>query len=344
MRLPVSLLDLTRKKAGAFTLLEVLVACGILVLLLSMVLSVINVTSRLWKDTTNKMQAFGEARLAFSQIGQKLNLAVLNPYWDYDTLPNPTTYERYSELQFLSARMSDVGSAYSADYCPTCGIFFQAPTGITANKASYGNMPGLLNVYGYFIQFESDASDRPSFLPSIAASRNRYRYRLKEWQLPAENFTLYTESATTTGKTFLGAATLEWINFTDVTPRTIADNVIALAILPKTASSATSAGVAMTNNYFYNSRTDGSSALELAQKHQLPPEVEIVLVAIDEVSAMRTQGSSTTPPVLVDPLLFKDAQRFEEDIQTLQKNLDARKIRYIVLRSTVLIRAARWSK
>jgi uncharacterized protein (TIGR02599 family) len=238
--------------------------------------------------------------------------------------------------------MSDINASYTPDYYPTCGVFFQAATGITATKASYGNLPGLLNVYGYFIQFESDAAYRPSFLPSVTS--NRYRYRLKQWQLPAEAFTLYSKSATATGKSFLGAATLDWINFTGTAPRTIADNVIALVLSPKTASSATTTGSAMTINYFYNSRNDGTTDVDLAQKHQLPPEVELVLVAIDETSAMRLQGSSTTPPILVDSTLFTDPQKIEDDLQTLQKNLDARKIRYVVLRSTILIRAARWSK
>ena len=344
MKAPVPPLAPLRHKSGAFTLLEVLVAFGILALIMSMVLSVITVTSRLWKDTTNKMQAFSDARLALGQIGQSLNLSVLNPYWDYDTLPNPTTYQRYSELQFLTTPMTKFGGNFSADYYPTCGVFFQAPTGVTANQTDYGNMPKLLNAYGYFIQFESDAADRPSFLPTIPTSQNRYRYRLKQWQVPAEQFNLYTLTGTSSGKTFLGDATLKWINFTDVTPRTIADNIIALVILPKTASSGTNAGVAMTNNYYYNSRNDGTSQLELAQKHQLPPEVEVILVAIDETSALRIQGSSTEPPVLVDNSLFTDPQKLEDDIQTLQKSLDARKMRYMVLRSTVLIRAARWSK
>lgn len=319
-----------------------MVACAVTLLLLVIVLSVTSTTSKLWKDTTVKMQAFSDARAAFGRISQDLNQAILNPYWDYDSLPFPKRYERYSELQFLTGRMSQIGASFAPDNYPTCGAFFQAPSGVTWDKANYGNMPGLLNAYGYFIEFGNEAADRPGFLPATVP--NRYRFRLKQWQLPAEKFKLYSQSATANGKNFLGAATLNWMSFADAPPRTIAENVIALVFLPRASEVSGTAGEPMTADYFYNSRNDGTTPLELAQKHQLPPTVEVVLVVMDESSAMRAQGNSTTPPQLVDPSLFTDPLNLEQDIQTLQGNLDKKKIRYVVLRSIVTIRAAQWSQ
>ncbi len=335
-------LILPPQKGAAFTLVEILVSSAVLALLLSIVLSITGTTSRLWKDTTTKMQAFSDARLALNEIGQTLSQAVLNPYWDYDTLPTPTKYERYSELQFLTARMSQLGRSFTAASYPTCGVFFQAPTGVTWDKSSYGDMPSMLNAYGYFIEFGSDAADLPSFLPT--AKFLRYRYRLKQWQVPSEKFKMYTKTAGTNGKSYLGAATLDWINFADVAPRTIAENVIALFFLPRTSALSGTTGNEMTDNFLYNSRNDGAGVLDLAQKHQLPPSVEVVLVAIDEPSAQRVQGTSSEPPPLVDDASFTTPQTFEQDLQTLQTNLKDRKLRSVVLRSTVTIRAAQWSK
>lgn len=333
--------NVLRRREFAFTLVEILVACTVAMLLMVVVLGVLSTTSRLWKDTSVKIQAFGDARAAFSRISQDLSQALLNSYWDYDTLPFPTKYERYSELQFLTCRMSQLSEAYTPAYYPTCGAFFQAPTGVTWAKNAYGNMPGLLNAYGYFIEFGSDQPDLPSFLPSTVP--RRYRFRLKQWQMAAEDFKLYSQTATANGKKFLGADTLHWIKFTEPVPRTIAENVIALLVVPRAAEANGTVGEPMTANYFYNSRNDGASTLELAQKHQLPPTVEVVLVTMDETSARRVQGNSTTPPALVAPSLFTDPRELERDIQTLLTGLDDQKIRYVVLRSIVSIRGAQWN-
>lgn len=317
-----------------------MVSSAVLLLLLSMVLVVTGMISKSWTNTRGRMQAFSDARMALGQIGGTLNQAVLNPYWDYDVLPNPTSYQRYSELQFLATKMANFGALFPAGRYPTCGVFFQAPTGVTWDKDGYGNLPEMLNAYGYFIEFGSDANERPSFLPPIG--HLRYRYRLKQWQLPSEKLELYKKSAVAGGKNYLGPATLEWINFGDATSRSIAENVIALIVLPQ-KNGAAGGSVAMSGDYFYNSRNNGTSTIEIAQKHQLPPTVEIVLVAIDEASAQRIQGISTEPPLLVKDSLFQDSNLLEQDLQQLQNDLDALKIRYVVLRSTIAIRASRWS-
>jgi uncharacterized protein (TIGR02599 family) len=168
----------------------------------------------------------------------------------------------------------------------------------------------------------------------------KFRFRLKQWQVAAENFSLYSQSATANGKKFLGANSLSWISFQNSVPRTIAENVIALIISPRAPEVNGNAGAPMTANYFYNSRNDGTSALELSQKHQLPPTVEVVLVSMDETSAQRIQGNSTMPPQLVDPALFADPQDLEKDVQTLLARLDSQKIKYVVLRSIITVRAA----
>lgn len=222
----------SREKAGGFTLVELLVACVIMTLMMVMIMSITNMVSKTWKATTVKMEAFDAARSAFDRMTKTLSQAVLNPYWDYDSPTAPTRYERRSELQFLSSPMKQLGPEYSEAYFPTHALFFQAPTGAVSNKAAHGQMPLLLNAFGYFIEYGDDSLDRPGFLNlpnSPVGIRPRYRYRLQEWRVPSENFALYAKSSGVAGRNYLGAQTLDWIDPANPPARPLAENKIGRA-------------------------------------------------------------------------------------------------------------------
>ena len=335
-----------RRSPGGFSLIEVLVAFAVLALMMVMLLSITNVTSKTWKGTTEKMQSFEEVRAAFDRITSLLGQATLNPYWDYDDLQNPTKYERASELQFLSLPMALLPKDAAA--FPTHGIFFQAPTGKVASQAAFGGMPLLLNAYGYFVEYGPD--DQPTWLP--ASVTTKYRFRLKEWRVPSENWTLYekTSGATTatTGKNYSGT---DWIKLaapTDPDPKTVAktlaENVIALVIYPKnTENVSTVHSLAEPATFVYNSRTASTTTEGKNQKHQLPPEVEVIMVAIDETSAIRKWNNANAAPSLTAGLFQKPAD-LEDNLKTLTDSLNTQNIKYITLRSTVKIRGARWSQ
>ena len=327
-----------------FSLVELLVAISILSLLMLLLLKTTSMTSGAWINTTQKMKAFADARAAFDQVTGNLSQAVLNTYWDYDDVSAPTLYKRQSELQFLSLPMTRLvtgGTSYSSATYPTHGVFFQAPTGMVQNKTSYGSLPNLLNAYGYFIEYGYE--DIPGF-PTLP---KKYCFRLREWKVPSENLTLYSQSS---GVDYLGDGSMGWISFASPVPHTLAENVIALIVLPKKQDKTTQKSTVLTSpgTYFYNSRNNGTGASDREQKHQLPPEVEIIIVAIEEGSAQRLCMTGM-PPVLVDPALFQDPANLDDlasqqgDITKLEKALDAQRIRYIVLRSTVMLRAGRWS-
>jgi uncharacterized protein (TIGR02599 family) len=319
-----------------------MVAVAVLALIMVMLLSMTDIMSRTWKRTTEKMQSFEGARAAFDQINANLSQAVLNTYWDYDDPVSPTNYVRRSELQFLSLPMTKLASAFPAGRTPvTHGLFFQAPTGRVADKSSFGQMPTLLNAFGYFVEYGDDAPDRPGFLPASVSPR--YRYRLKEWRVPAEKFLLYAKSSGVTGADYRGDQSLDWIDLQSSVPRTLAENVVAFVAFPKNTESINLDEISLTSDYYYNSRNDGTSALEVQQVNQLPPEVEIVLVAIDEGSAIQVLNNSTSCPDLGTGL-FTDPAKLDDDLGKLTKELTDKKIKYIVLRSTVKIRGARWSQ
>jgi uncharacterized protein (TIGR02599 family) len=327
-----------RRTRRGFSLIELLVSFAVLALIMVMLLSITDVTSEMWKGTTEKMQAFEDSRAAFDRIAALLGQATLNPYWDYDDVNNPTRYERISELQFLSLPMAQMGKDAAA--FPTHGIFFQAPTGKVADKSAFGNMPLLLNAYGYYVEYGPD--DRPAWLPASVTTKNRFR--LKEWRVPSENFELYQYSSGASGKNYLGPDSYTWIDLEAPAPKTMAENVIALVVSPRNSTSTTvSTPLAGAATFAYNSRTDSTTPEGNNQRHQLPPEVDIIMVAIDETSALRKWNNAATPPPLTEGL-FERPANLEEDINALIDRLNEENIKYILLRSTVKIRGARWSQ
>ena len=79
------------------------------------------------------------------------------------------------------------------------------------------------------------------------------------------------------------------------------------------------------------------------QYNQLPPEVELIMVAVDETSAVRVWNNSTNAPSVVGSY-FSDPASVESDLKKLTDSLTLNKLKYIVMRSTVKIRGARWSQ
>jgi len=333
-----------RRGNQGFTLVELLVSCAITILIMAMITSITNIVAKTWKETTVKMEAFEGARSAFDRITNTLSQAVLNTYWDYDNPVNPTKYERCSELQFLTLPMNLLGANHAEKNFPTHALFFQAPTGLVTNKGTLGEMPFLLNAFGYFIEYGGDTLDRPSFLPSTISPR--YRYRIKEWRVPSEKLALYGKSSGVAGKSYLGPQSLDWIDLANPAARPLAENVIALVAYPKNTENIDAAEVSLaTTNFVYNSRNNGTQSTDLNQRHQLPPEVEIIMVAIDESSAVTAfKNAAESPGLAVGLFANSDPTKMEEDLKTLTDSLNNKRIRFIVLRSTVKIRGARWSQ
>jgi uncharacterized protein (TIGR02599 family) len=335
------MLRVVHRPVRAFTLLEMLAAMAVLAVLMVLVLNITGTTARIWQGTRAKMNSFEQARAAFDRITTTLSQADLNIYWGYDNTESPTKYQRNSELQFLSGKMAVLGHD-SATY-PTHGLFFQAPTGKVAEKDKWGNLPTLLNAYGYFVEFGDDADERPGFLPA-ATQPLRYRFRLKEWHVPSDRLQLYAHTSGKDGanqprrNAYLGTDSYGWIDLTNPKPHTLAENVIALVVSPRRSRVTGMATQALTTDYLYNSR---NADTESVQFHQLPPLVEVVMVAVEEESVQRMLGNPSAPPNLVPAGLFDNPENLEADITTLTQSLTDRGIRHVVLRSVVRIAGAK---
>jgi len=106
-------------------------------------------------------------------------------------------------------------------------------------------------------------------------------------------------------------------------------------------------GTALAPSYFYDS-TLKNPVPAINPEHQLPPNVRVTMVAIDEPSAIRLAHGQTMPDFGLANLFLTNgtttAANYAADLQTLQTNLTAQHCSFRVFTSNVVIRGAKWSK
>lgn len=323
-----------RSVSFAFTILELLVATAILSVVLVVVVSVIGQASTVWRRSTDKIEAFQGARAAFDLLTRNLSQATLNTYLDYDDPSHPTRYLRKSELRFLSQPNGALGTVNTGQ-----GIFFQAPASFTGDAARFGGLEGLLNTCGYYVEFGSDANSKPTFV----TAPDKYRYRLKQLLVPTENNKVY-EMATSGDQSWITAFTANALP--------VADNIVALIIRPQDPGMTTPAlsGVTvpnLTTDYTYDTARSFSGDQPLTS-NQLPPVIEVTMIAIDENSAKRIESGASEPNAIKSALVgkFTDPARYAMDLQELENAFNAATppISYRVFSSAVPIRESKWTK
>lgn len=350
-----------------FTLVEVLVAASVIIIVLATLLSMTDQTQRLMRGTSSKVEQFQEARIAFESMTRRISQATLNTYWDYQyqtvsqTVGGKTTqmrvpvrYERGSELRFRSGRMAEL-NRQPERFQPTHGLFFQAPNGAVADVEQNGAMDHLLNTCGYFVEFNSDEESLPRWLRGKVPARQRLR--LMEVIEPAEELRVYQ---------FQQAKSPDWftplVNGKDRPVRALAENVVALVILPRltrsdeTAQANNRASTLLAPMYRYDSTQSTKDAV-LNSKHQLPPMVQVIMIAIDEPSAERlaTENPGKSAHGIPYGNLFTKPELLEDDPATSRPgDGDVTKftamltekfgISYRVFSTNVSIRGAKWSR
>ena len=360
----------------AFTLVEMLVATTVLAAMVVLLARITSETATIWTRTTAKVDQFRAARTAFEAITTRVSQATLNTYWDYQ-YDNPTSptrvplkYTRRSELRFIAGPSEDVLGIFTRER-PTHCVFFQAPLGETVAALSDGSkefagFENLLCAWGYYVELASDQDFRPAFLPESTFPL-RYRYRLMELRQPAESNEIFkfTSGLDAPKQSYAGR---DWftgsVNQTAANPqlRVAAENILAMIITPLLAPAEEAAlgagklgsGSPLAPKYLYDSAptttayTDG----RVNPVHQLPPLLQVTLVAIDEISAQRLNFRKTTN----DPFGLKAKRRFTKsadftkdllqtgDADSLENQLIRKRAGYRIFSTNVVIRGAKWSR
>lgn len=333
-------------KSRGFSLVEVLVACAVLMILMVVLAGMVGLTSRTWLGTRGKISQFQQARAAYDALTGRLAEATLNPVLDYvdaagsfrtagDRNFVPARYVRRSDLRFLSGPGLTGRSGATSH-----GVFFQSPQG--ASETLEG-LDQLLNTCGFFVELGNDQTWLPSILPDSYA---RTRFRLLQLVEPSEQLGVYSGSG------------VSWFqkSLTDGTGVSVAaENVVALIILPKLSPADQAAGgfddAALAPNYLYDS-TVARSEPALNSSHQLPPIIQVTMVALSETSAARmTPAEQNELKSFVDSLFQAAGSTIDpaipglaRDLASLGDFLASRGLTYEVFTSNVALKAAKWSR
>jgi len=331
-----------RKAPGhsGFTLLELLVAMAVLGLLVVLSATMIGHIQKVWERASARTEQFQKSRQALQTISSRLSQATLNPYWRVETNSSgtPVRYARQSDLRFLSGPASSLTTM--AGPASGSAVFFQAPTGFSSQSAA--QLDNALNTWGYFIEYGSDApSYRPPFLSSTGVAPKN-RFRLIEFTDPSDKLQLFQFTSgmpAYSGRDWFSAPLA-----TQANRRVLADNIVALVVLPRLPAADDSTKSKLSPGYLYDSTKKNAdpNAPTLNPRHQLPPIVDLAVVALDERSARRIEWGSTAPDFGAGSLFLNPAN-LDADLNTLRSNLAARGLNAAVFRTSVPIAAARWS-
>lgn len=342
---------------GGFSLIELMVAMGILSILLLMLTVLLDQVQRGWRFSEARVSQFREARVGFDLMAKNVGQASLNTYWDMVMNPDGTV-ERYaptSELHFITVnKIENEISATNTQEPRGHAVFFQAPLGFSP---AYRNLNNLFNGRGYFVSWGSDKNFKPSFVNSP----ERYRFRLMEFRPPAESNQVF-EDGKEERESGKPQEFTEWykqaLNVGDgnfeshLNP--LAENIVAIIISPRD-SIEDSVNTRRQNfskiapNYSYNSndetRVKNPDDEYSSFVQQVPPLIRVTMVAIDEGSAVRMENGSSMPDVVARALgnRFQNTANFEEDVKELSAVFDEENVGYKVFSTLVLLRSAKWT-
>jgi uncharacterized protein (TIGR02599 family) len=317
------------EKPSGFTLIELLLAMAVLALMAVMMLSVTSSAQKIAKQTTSRTEQFREGRRAFERINQRLSQATLNSYWDYvdssgrpRTTSNATTfipfkYARISELRYLQTNSSSL-TAPGGGTMVGNSVFFQAPLG---KSDTLSGLNSLLNTTGFYIKKSDDSALRPA---TVSASKTRYR--LFELTEPAESLTIY--SLTSGNATITSTAWFTTPLAVTGNSRRLADNIVALLFQAQYQN----ASGTPTSAFNYTSTPRGLSSQPI-EENNLPPNVRVTMIALDETSARRVAEESNTLTDATD----------DTSLALLEKNLTDNRLNYRKFQSTVSIGPSKWS-
>ena len=380
-----------RNPHKGFSLIEMMTSVAVLAILLTIVFQMLDGMEMTYRKTRQKVNEFRDANAGFEQITRRLSQSTLNTYWGYEyqlksvgefTVPFATKLIRQCELHFVTGpadtlfgnnKPKGVGARSSH------AMFFVTPAGVaseqedrTSDQLRFGGLKGLLNAWGYYVQYSAD--EVPKFLHALEnAPKAKLRYRLMEYRQPTEYLQIYKiplrdkTKIKTQDQIYAwfregpygvnsewNTAPIEGMQDAIRTTRIVADNIIAMIVRPREAKgtgAATAAALDIAKDYLYDTRRwqwGGSNTVATRTQHQLPPIVDVTLVAVDELSFQKflDKQNLTDPekdPGLVPADLFRNVDNVAKDYATLITNLKKHDISYRVYTRSIRIRESKWA-
>ncbi len=318
-----------KKKQLAFTLLEVLVGMAVLLLIMTMLFGVISGITSVWSRSMERIDAFQGARVAFDRVTRMLSQATLNVYWDYDDPNKPTVYRRQSELAFAVLQTGTDGFSGGGT---GHGVFFQVPVGATEKTTTpdFRPLSQMLSTVGFSVRRVGDKDIRPPFIDGP----EKFRLRLVQYRGLSEELSVYNDPSNEDPRS--------WIDPLETVP--LADNIILFAVWPRLSELQDPDGNDLTSDYTYNSREGAKSLPQPSTANQLPPALQVTMIAIDERTALRLPGNGMDSKILdAYAGTFANVEDYEDDMAKIAERLTEAGINFRVFTTTVQLRESRWS-
>jgi uncharacterized protein (TIGR02599 family) len=334
------------RSCPGFTLIEVLVSSAVIALLAVLLLGVVNHTQRSWTYAKGRMEEFREASRAFDSMTRALSEATLNTRLEYDDPTNPTALVRRSDLRFLSGPNARIFQGNAAANLPGMSVFFQSPSGFSTNSTN-ALLRNALATRGFFLEYGTDSSARPSFLDASIPSRGN-RYRLMELKEPSESLSVLSRTATNPAYT-----NTTWVTDSLLLPvsqkpaHVLAENIVGLILLPKLPDAQLSTPYgsdSLAPDYIYDSSRTNALSIDplLNPHHQLPPMVQVTLIAVDEASCVKLPAAVSSLSNAMAGL-FSDSRSYSNDLAALESYFRTKGVTYRVFSTEVPIKAAKWT-
>lgn len=331
-----------------FTLIEMLVAMTVLIVLLGLIVAVTNSVSTTMRRASAGIDALAGARAGFDTMNRTLAQATLNTYWDYDNPVAPTVYLRQSDLQFL-IRQNVQNAGYGQE------VYFAAPESYTQDS-SLRSTRGLLNACGFFVRFDSSKAFQPTTIGG-----EKYRYRLMCGIQPTESLGIYKKPvrvAADSDSVYRAKVQAYWDSRDWITPiansgttgamSPLAENVIALIAWPRLSGTEDAAGTKLTpdGKFVYDSQSSATVVPQKITANQLPPVIQVTMIAISEAAAARLENGATPPADIEQALAgrFTDVTKYQSDLDAVRKALSDKRIEHQVFNTAVPLRESKWSK
>ena len=353
------------KTARGFTLLEMLLAMAILGAVFLVIASAISMMQNTWTKVRGKADGLRNTRMALDVVAGRLAQATLATRWATETAEDgKLVYKTASDLHFVSGPVNEllpqltnaVGHA----------VFFQGPFGkdqqskgsgavTDKNLEDIAKLNGTLNAWGYFVEYGPDEHERPPFMntpPDPERFPARKRFRLLEFRQPAQELSLFEmtsdqprtlkiNNAKSPDELFgwFRQALRPGLTYEERHVTVVAENVVAFIITPldpkkRQANSdlSTPAPFADAPDSSWNSRGYAlNSSTPEAQRHSLPPALQLTAIAISEDTWMRFSENAEDQQVMSRIAtelqnrvnhLFRTGEALSRDIASITDYLD----------------------
>jgi len=125
----------------------------------------------------------------------------------------------------------------------------------------------------------------------------------------------------------------------------VSENVVHLSLWPRLPEGEDAAGSTLTDDFTYDSREGAGLTNQPRTAHQMPPVVQVTMVALDEKSAARVCVGATPPEAIqaaFDGLFaLSEQEQYERDLGVLETRLAAAGLHVRIFSARVAVRESK---